>query len=78
MTGRRRRPAPTWEEIADAIEVALDGSLIELTIRRDGHPAELDALARCLDRAGLIDWSGIRTTGRPGMPCAAPPAPPRP
>lgn len=42
----RRRPAPSREAIADAIETALDSSCIELTITHDGHPAELYSLAR--------------------------------
>lgn len=55
----RRDPAPTYEEIADAIQDALDSSLIELLITQDGHDAELFQLARCLDKAGLIDWAGV-------------------
>ncbi len=55
----RRRTFPGYEAIADAIETALDSSCIELTITHDGHPAELYSLARCLDKAGLIDWSAV-------------------
>lgn len=55
----RRRPFPGYERIADAIEMALDSSLVEVTITHDGQPAELYNLARCLDKAGLIDWSAF-------------------
>lgn len=53
----RRRTAPGYDLIADAIQDALDSSCIELTITHDGHPAELVNLARCLDKSGLIDWA---------------------
>ena len=55
----RRRTFPGYESIADAIEAALDSSCIELTITHDGQPAELYSLARCLDKAGLIDWAAF-------------------
>lgn len=55
----RRRTFPGYDAIADAIETAIDSALIELTITHDGHPAELYSLARCLDKAGLIDWSAV-------------------
>lgn len=54
-----RRIFPGYERIADAIETALDSSLIEVTITHDGQPAEIYSLARCLDKAGLIDWSAF-------------------
>lgn len=54
------KAAPSYEEIADAIETALDSSCITVLLDQDGHPAELWQLARCLDKAGLIDWTGVR------------------
>lgn len=56
-----RREPPTREAIAAAIQDALDSSLIEIVLTQDGHDAELPQLARCLDKAGLIDWSGVRS-----------------
>lgn len=50
---------PSHEDIADAIQDALDSGLYELTLTQDGHPAELWQLARCLDKAGLIRWEGV-------------------
>ncbi len=46
---------PSYEDIADAIQDALDSGLYELNLTQDGRPAELWQLARCLDKAGLID-----------------------
>lgn len=57
----RRRTFPGYDAIADAIETVLAAACIELAITHDGHPAELYSLARCLDKAGLIDWSGVPT-----------------
>lgn len=51
---------PSYEDISDAIQTALDSSLIDVTLTQDGHPAELWQLARCLDKAGLIDWKGVK------------------
>lgn len=56
----RQRVAPTYEEIANAMQTVLDAACIELDIRQDGHTITLARLARCLDKAGLIDWSGVR------------------
>jgi len=50
---------PSHEDIADAIQDALDSGLYELTLTQDGQPAELWQLARCLDKAGLIRWEGV-------------------
>lgn len=55
----RHRTFPGYDAIADAIETVLDAACIELAITHDGHPAELYNLARCLDKAGLIDWSAV-------------------
>lgn len=53
-------PAPGYPRIADAIQNALDSSLIDFGgLTQDGHTAELWQLARCLDKAGLIDWAGV-------------------
>jgi len=55
----RRRPAPSREQITDAVETALDAALLEVVVTQDGHPSSLDRLVRVLDNAGLIDWSGV-------------------
>jgi hypothetical protein len=57
----RRRTFPGYDRIADAISTALDAACIEVsTITHDGQPVELYNVARCLDKAGLIDWSAVR------------------
>lgn len=53
------RAAPTYEQIAAALEAVFDAALIEIVATRDGHPIELVQVARCLDKAGLIDWKGV-------------------
>jgi hypothetical protein len=60
-----RRAAPSYEEIADAMQDAFDSSLIEILATQDGRDAELWQVARCLDKAGLIDWTGVGVTGCP-------------
>lgn len=55
-----RGPQPSYEDIADVIQDALDSSLIDLVITQDSRPAEVWQLARCLDKAGLIDWKAVR------------------
>jgi hypothetical protein len=54
-----RREAPTYEQIAAAIEAAFGAALIEITATQLGQPIELVQIARCLDKAGLIDWKGV-------------------
>lgn len=54
---------PSYEEIADAMEDAFDSSLIEILATQDGCDAALWQVARCLDKAGLIDWAGVRSGG---------------
>lgn len=53
------REAPTYEQTAEAIQQVLDSACMELTIIQDGHPVELVRLARCLDKAGLINWRNV-------------------
>ena len=50
---------PSYEEIADAMQTAFDSSLIEIIATQDGRDAELWQVARCLDKAGLIDWRNV-------------------
>lgn len=54
-----RREAPTYEQIAAAMQDAFDSALIEIVATQDGRDAELWQVARCLDKAGLIDWKGV-------------------
>lgn len=59
MTTRPRRPAPTREQILDAVETALDSALIQVTVTQDGHPSTLERLVHVLDNNGLIDWREV-------------------
>lgn len=56
-----RRDPPSYEQIADAIETVLDAALIELHPTRLGQDITVYQVARCLDKAGLIDWKGVPT-----------------
>lgn len=54
-----------YQQVADAIEMAaLDPALIEVTVVQDGrvldHDPGMYVLARCLDKAGLIDHRALR------------------
>ena len=53
------RPAPSREQVLDAVETVLDATLIEVTVTQDGHPVELATLVRILDNYGLIDYTGV-------------------
>ena len=55
----RHRPAPTYEQIADALEAVFDAACITIIADQDGHPITLVQVARCLDKAWLIDWRGV-------------------
>lgn len=50
---------PGYDRIADAIDTATEAACIDVTVVHDGQPASLYSLARCLDKAGLIDWSAL-------------------
>lgn len=54
-----RRAFPGYDRIADTIDTVLDAACIDLTVTHDGQPVGTYSLARCLDKAGLIDWSAI-------------------
>jgi hypothetical protein len=54
-----KREAPTYEQIADALETVFDAAEITILADQDGHPITLLQIARCLDKAGLIDRRGV-------------------
>ncbi len=55
--------AAPYELTARAIDTALEAACMEVTVVHDGQPVGLLSLARVLDKAGLIDWTGVRPTG---------------
>ncbi|MDN5920792.1 MAG: hypothetical protein L0I76_37775, partial [Pseudonocardia sp.] len=76
-------PEPGYQRIADAIEPAFDAADLGVAVWRSGQRIgpgddEVLALARCLDRAGLIDWAAFDADpARPGDGDTAPRLDPR-